>query len=105
MKNNYQCEGWHLLKHPIMKILLIMKLIIVMICFTGLLSGIGANTYAQNTKLNMNLKNVTVKEVLQQIESQSEFSFMFDNNKINVNRKFDVLAEGQTIGTILDQLF
>ena len=105
MKNNYQCEGWHFFKHPIMKILLIMKLIIVMICFTGLLSGIGANTYAQNTKLNMNLKNVTVKEVLQQIESQSEFSFMFDNNKINVNRKVDVLAEGQTISAVLDQLF
>lgn len=90
--------------HPIMKILLIMKLIIVMVCFTGLLSSMGA-TYAQNTKMTMNLKDVAVKEVLQQIENRTEFSFMYDNNKIDVTRKVDVLADEKTIDVILAQLF
>ncbi len=104
MKKKHQCEVCHLLMHPIMKILLIMKLIIVMVCFTGLLSSMGA-TYAQNTKMTMNLKDVAVKEVLQQIENHTEFSFMYDNNKIDVTRKVDVLADEKTIDVILAQLF
>ena len=104
MKKKHQCEVCNLLMHPIMKILLIMKLIIVMVCFTGLLSSMGA-TYAQNTKMTMNLKDVAVKEVLQQIENRTEFSFMYDNNKIDVTRKVDVLADEKTIDVILAQLF
>lgn len=104
MKKKHQCAGSNYLSHPIMKILLIMKLIIVLICITGLLSSFGAS-YAQNTKMTMNMKDVAVKEVLQQIESSTEFSFMYDNNKIDVNRKVDVLAEEKTIDVILAQLF
>jgi type II secretory pathway component GspD/PulD (secretin) len=68
------------------------------------MSSFGAS-YAQNTKMTMNLKDVAVKEVLQQIESSTEFSFMYDNKKIDVNRKVDVLAEEKTIDVILAQLF
>ncbi len=87
-----------------MKILLTMKLIILLICFTGLLSSMGS-TYAQNTKMTLNLNDVAVKEVLQQIENQTEFSFMYDNNKIDVTRKVDVKAEEKTVEVILAQLF
>jgi len=104
MEKKHQCEGPHLFKFPFMKILLTMKLIVVLICFTGLLSSLG-ETYAQNTKLTLNLKNVAVKEVLQKIENQTEFSFMYDNNKIDVIRKVDVAAEEKTIEFILAQLF
>ncbi|MEI6677701.1 MAG: SusC/RagA family TonB-linked outer membrane protein [Mariniphaga sp.] len=81
-----------------------MKLIIVLICFTGLLSSMGA-TYAQNTKMTLHLKDVAVKTVLQQIENLTEFSFMYDNNKIDVTRKVDVLADEKTVDVILAQLF
>lgn len=104
MKKNNQCERRHFLRLPFMKILVTMKLIIVLICFTGLLSSMGA-TYAQNTKMTLHLKGVAVKEVLQQIENQTEFSFMYDNNKIDVTRKVDVLADEKTIDVILAQLF
>jgi TonB-linked SusC/RagA family outer membrane protein len=104
MKKNDQCEGRHLFKLPIIKILRTMKLTIVMVCFTGLLSSYAA-TYAQNTKMTMNLKGVEVKAVLQQIENQSEFSFMYDNNKIDVTRKVDVAAEEKTVDVILAQVF
>lgn len=104
MKKNHLFEVCYLLMHPIVKILLIFKLIIVMVCFTGLLNSMGA-TYAQNTKMTMNLKDVAVKEVLQQIENHTEFSFMYDNNAIDVTRKVDVLADEKTIDVILAQLF
>lgn len=89
---------------PFMKILLIMKLVVVLICFSGLLRSMGG-TYAQGTKLTLNLENVAVKEVLQNIESQTEFSFMYDNTKIDVDRRVDVVAKEKTIDVILAQLF
>ena len=104
MKKNHQWVGRYFFKVPLMKILLIMKLIVVLICFSGLLSSMG-ETYAQSTKLTLNLENVAVKEVLQKIESQTEFSFMYDNNKIDVERKVDVVAQEKTIDVILAQLF
>ena len=104
MKKKDQCEERHLFKFPFMKILLTMKLIIVLICFAGLLSSMG-ETYAQSTKLTLNLKDVAVKEILQKIEDQTEFSFMYDNNKIDVSRKVDLVVEGKTIDVILAQLF
>ena len=104
MKKNNRCEGSHFIKFPLMKILLIMKFIIVLVCFTGLLSSMGA-TYAQNTKMTINLNDVAIKEVLQQIENKTEFSFMYDNNKIDVTRRVDVQVEEKTVEVILAQLF
>jgi TonB-linked SusC/RagA family outer membrane protein len=51
------------------------------------------------------MKDVTVREVLQNIEENSEFSFMFDNNKVDVTRKVSVSVSNETIETILKQLF
>ena len=104
MKKNNQCVEQHFLRLRIIKILLTMKLIIVLICFTGLLNSMG-KSYAQNTKMTLHLNEVSVKEALQQIENQSEFSFMYDNNKIDVNRKVDVIAEEKTVDVILAQIF
>ena len=104
MKKIDHCAGSDFIKLPIMKILLTMKLIIVLICFTGLLSSMGT-TYAQKTKMSINLNDVAVKEVLQQIENKTEFSFMYDNNKIDVTRKVDVKADEKTVEVILAQLF
>ena len=81
-----------------------MKLIVVLICFSGLLSSMG-ETYGQNIKLTLNLNGVAVKEVLQQIENQTEFSFMYDNNKIDVTRKVDVVVDEKSVDFILTQLF
>ena len=104
MKKKHQCEGPHFFKFPFMKIILTMKLIVVLICFSGLLSSMG-ETYGQNIKLTLNLNGIAVKEVLQQIENQTEFSFMYDNNKIDVTRKVDVVVDEKSVDFILTQLF
>lgn len=87
--------------YPLIKILLIMKLTIILICFTGLMSSMGS-TYAQ---LTLNLKQVTVKEALNQIENQSDLAFMYEASNINVERVVDIKVENKTIGFVLDRLF
>ncbi len=82
-----------------------MKLMLILICGFGLLSSFADDSYAQTAKLTVNLKDASIKDVLLYIENNSEFTFMYDNNEVDVNRKVNIKTEDVTIYTILDQLF
>jgi outer membrane receptor protein involved in Fe transport len=63
------------------------------------------DTYSQNTKLTLNLNNVTVANVLEEIENKSEFYFLFNSKLINVERKVSISMEDKKISDILHSLF
>ena len=88
---------------PIFKTLIIMKLSIILVSFVSL-SVSFASSYAQETKLNIQISNGNLKEIFKNIESQSEFSFMYDNTVINVERQLSISAKNQTINQILDKV-
>nr|MBD3620628.1 SusC/RagA family TonB-linked outer membrane protein [Sunxiuqinia sp.] len=90
---------------PVLKILLTMKLIVLLICGLGLLSSMAGKSYAQSARLTFALKDVSIKSVLKHIEYNSEFSFMYDNNEIDANRKVNIEVKDETIETILNRLF
>lgn len=62
-------------------------------------------TYSQIAKLSIDLHDVTVKEVLTQIEEQSEFYFLYNSKLIDVNRKTNINVKDQKIDLILSELF
>jgi TonB-linked SusC/RagA family outer membrane protein len=64
-----------------------------------------SSSYAQKTKLSLNFQNSRVKDVLNQIENQSEFFFMYDNNQVNVERIVNLDVNSQTIDQVLQKLF
>ena len=64
-----------------------------------------SETYSQSKKLNLNMKNVTVKEVLSAIENQSEFRFMYSRKVIDVNREVAIKEENSKIEDALKSLF
>ncbi|MDR2919242.1 MAG: TonB-dependent receptor [Tannerella sp.] len=66
---------------------------------------ISANVYSQQTKLSLDIRNRSIKEVLFQIESQSEFRFIYESGKINLDRKVSVRVKDQPVETILNRLF
>ena len=43
------------------------------------------NTYAQTTTVSLHVENQTVGDVLQQIESKTEFSFFYNNRHVDLN--------------------
>jgi TonB-linked SusC/RagA family outer membrane protein len=90
---------------PVLKILLTMKLIVLLICGLGLLSSMAGKSYAQSARLTFALKDVSIKSVLKHIEYNSEFSFMYDNNEIDANRKVNIEVKDETIEIILNRLF
>ena len=66
---------------------------------------IQASTYAQNTKLTLQMKNARVGQVIETIESRSEFRFLFDRDEIDLERRVDVNVVSKKIDQILRILF
>src|SRR5665648_910878 len=67
------------------KLLRIMKLSIV-ICLLWTSQVFAGSTYTQNTRLSLNLSNTTIRTVLQNIEEQTEFFFMYNGKFVDVDR-------------------
>ena len=86
------------------KTLLVMRNTILLILISTF-QTLAVNVYAQNTRLSLDMKNATVKEVLQQIEKQSEFYFLYNSDIVDVQRKVDIKVENEKIDEILSQLF
>lgn len=63
------------------------------------------NTYSQTTRLSLNLKNVSAKTVLQQIEDKSQFYFIYDATVVDVEKKVSIELQDESITKILNELF
>ena len=65
---------------------------------------IKANVYAQQLRLDLNLQNATLKEVIQEIRLHSDFSFVYSDADLSGIQDRDVLFKDATIGGI-EKLF
>ncbi len=81
----------------------IMRLIFLFLLL-GLMQ-VAANSYSQVTRLNLELQNVTIREVLQSIESQSKYRFAYSSGFVDLDHKVDVSVKDKTINEILQSLF
>ena len=73
------------------------------ICFINMLQA--NNSYAQTTTVNIDVCNQTVKEVMNNIEKQSEFSFFYNNDQLDLNRRVSITVTNSSIFNALKQLF
>jgi len=65
----------------------------------------GTTTYAQSVQFSFSVSNSTVKEVLEQIENESEFVFVYYENTFDPSKKVSINANGKEVGEILDEVF
>ena len=63
---------------------------------------VSASAYSETTKLSLKLKNASIESVLNQIEDQSQFRFVFNEKEFNINRKVDVDVSNARVETILN---
>ncbi len=84
------------------KLLHIMKLTITLSFVFSL--SLSAITFSQKTELSLSLKNVRLEEVLENIRKQSEFSFWYKNNEIDLNKVVTIEASKENISDILSQV-
>ena len=70
----------------------------------GVACCISASTYAQSYKVSINKQNSSIIEILREIEKSSEFTFFFNDNRVNVNKTASVNAKNATLEDVLDQV-
>lgn len=70
----------------------------------GVACCISASTYAQSYKLSMNKQNSSIIEILKDIEKNSEFTFFFNDNRVNVNKKASINVKDATLDEALAQI-
>ena len=84
------------------KIWLIMKLNFFLIFLTVL--QVSANVSAQNTRLDLKMKNATISQIFDEIERQSEVYFFYNKSQIDENRTISVDYRNKTIDEILKSM-
>lgn len=81
----------------------IMKLTVFLLSVT-IFNVFGSRSYSQNARLNLDMKGVPIQFVLNQIEDQSEFFFLYSSKMINVDQKVDINVSDKRINEVLDEL-
>ncbi|WP_335965737.1 TonB-dependent receptor [Galbibacter sp. PAP.153] len=65
-----------------------------------------ANTsYSQKTKITLNLQNSTVGAVIDQIETTTEFKFIFNTEEVDLNREISIALKKASINKVLENVF
>ena len=67
--------------------------------------GASATTYAQTARLNVEAQGEQISEVLKDIEEQSEYTFVYNINELDLDRHVSISAKNASINEVLNQLF
>ncbi|MEY8592567.1 SusC/RagA family TonB-linked outer membrane protein [Butyricimonas hominis] len=76
--------------------------VLFMCCFTLSLS---AKSLAQQEKVNLSMKNVSVQKLFNEIQRQTNLYFLFNIEQISRLGKVSVEARGETVETVLTSVF
>ena len=63
------------------------------------------STYSQNAKVSLNIENASVEEVIDAIEEQTEFKFIFNTKSVDLNRIVTLKVSKKPIKKVLSILF
>ena len=64
-----------------------------------------ASVHSQTMRININANNESTHSILEQIEQQTDYLFIYNTNEIDLNRKASVHAQDQTVMDVLSQIF
>jgi TonB-linked SusC/RagA family outer membrane protein len=91
------------MKRRLKTLILTMKLTTLLLFLA--IFQVSASTYSQNTKFNIKLTEKTVKDVLVEIEEQSQFHFLYNDEFTDLNRIVSIDVNNVKVQEILDDLF
>ncbi|VAW21284.1 Outer membrane TonB-dependent transporter, utilization system for glycans and polysaccharides (PUL), SusC family [hydrothermal vent metagenome] len=84
------------------KLMRVMKITFLLVF--GAMLTLSASTYSQVTRITLDTKQATVKEVLEAIEGQSEFIFFYQDQILDLNREVNIKIKDMSIEEIMDLL-
>lgn len=63
------------------------------------------NAYSQQTRVSLDMKNSSIRSILEQIENQTDFYFIYNAKAIDVEKVVSIEVEDKSIPEILDKIF
>ena len=75
------------------------------ICLFCVLQSFAIGTFSQNQRLSISQKNISVESVMQLIEDQTDYYFMYSALTIDVKRTINLEATNKLVPEILDDIF
>ncbi len=88
--------------HRKRKVLLVMKLCISLMLFFTL--GLSASTLGQQERVNLDLKNVSIKVLFDEIQKQTNLFFVFNTEQTKSLGTFSVKAKDETVESVLNKV-
>lgn len=86
-------------KIPIKHLLLIMRTTLILL-ITCVFCAMADTGYTQNARVTINRRNATIREVINEIEKQSDYLFIY-NNRVNTNERVTVKAKQKAVSEVL----
>ena len=77
---------------------------LTLFCLLLAVFGVQASSYSQNTRFNFKYKNTSIKQILDDIKSQSEFEFFYSNDDFDTNAKIDLKINNATVEEVLQKI-
>ena len=75
----------------------------VFLILIGINSVFASSTYSQATKFTFNLNDISLEQLFEEIQSQSEFNIFYKNSQVDKNRKVDITASESSVEDILTE--
>lgn len=82
----------------------IMKITVVAL-FAFVFALLATQANSQNAKVSIRVNQLSTKEVIAEIEKQTEYLFVYNKNEINVDRLVSLDASNKPVSEILNQMF
>jgi TonB-linked SusC/RagA family outer membrane protein len=102
MKKHY--DLW-VFEHPILKKLIMELKIAILITIATVSNVFSTPSYSQVARVSLEIRNGNLEQVMDEIEKQSEFYFIFNQKQIDVTREVDIKVENKLITDVLPELF
>jgi len=85
------------------KTIRIMKLTVGLLLMT-MITATAVNTYSQNARISLNVKDGTILDIFREIERNSEFGFFYKSEEMNLEKRQSIAVSGATIDDILKRV-
>lgn len=76
----------------------------IFLFLTGMVSVLAGTVYSQTTALQFDLKNVSLEKALLEIEKQTNYYFLYNNQLIDVDKRVNMKAENEPVEVVLDRV-
>ncbi|WP_176221447.1 TonB-dependent receptor [Massilibacteroides vaginae] len=77
----------------------------VIVLFTCVYALFATEASSQNTKVSIYADNLSVREVIREIEEQTDYLFVYNKNEVNVNRSILLNVVDEPIFDVLNKIF